>query len=343
MATLEEVAAAAGVSRNTVSRVLNGKTKAVWPSIAERAERIRRAAAKLGYRPHGAARAMSRGRFGCAALLLSTEPGRSTLPKALLDGVHDALVRHDMHLTVARLPDEKLTSEGFVPKVLREWTADGLLINYNRDIPQKMVGLIERHSLPAIWLNCKRKSDCVHPDDLGAGRMATEHLIALGHRMIAYVHYSPADEEPRHYSEVDRQAGYEKAMRSAGLAPRVLRPAPREGELDLLGFTRPWLSGRDRPTAVVAYGHPSLVQYAAATMGLRVPDDLSVVCFAERRPDALGSRVTTAIVPAFEMGSEGVEMLIQKLKRPKKALAPRVVPARIGEGATTAPPPKVRS
>lgn len=55
MVTLDAVAAQAGVSRDTVSRVLNGRTKEIWPSMVQRAERIRRIAVEMGYRPHAAA------------------------------------------------------------------------------------------------------------------------------------------------------------------------------------------------------------------------------------------------------------------------------------------------
>ncbi len=336
MATLEEVAAAAGVSRNTVSRVLSGRTKAIWPGTAARARHIRRVAARLAYRPHGAARAMSRGRFGCAALLLSTEAGRSTLPTTLLDSIHDALARRDMHLMVAKLPDEKLTSEGFVPKVLREWMSDGLLINYNRDIPRRMIELIEEHRIPAVWINCKRDADCVHPDDFGGGKAAAEHLLRLGHRRIAYAEFS-TDPQARHYSEVDRREGYAEAMRAAGLPPRLLRPEPLSHGPDRVQLARRWLAGGDRPSAVVAYAFAEAVHHAATAAGLRVPHDLSVIGFAQRPDYAICATPSAVVIPAGQLGEAAVEMLADKMARPPEPLPPRVLAVRLVAGETTGP------
>lgn len=339
MVTLEEIAAAAGVSRNTVSRALNGKTKEIWPSTVRRANRIRRIAARMGYRPNSAARAMGRGRFGCAALLLSTEPGRSTLPGRLLDGVHNALAGHDMSLALAKMPDEALTDEAFVPKVLRELMADGLLINYNREVPAKMIELIDDQGIPAIWINSKREKDCVHPDDLGAGQAATEHLLSLGHRHIAYVSFSPVG-SPKHYSEADRQAGYEAAMARAGLKPRLIQPGAGEEPGDRLAWARRWLAGPDRPTGIVAYAHGPLVKYAASTLGLRAPDDLSVLSFAEQQEVGLGEPDTTMVIPAAAMGKTAVEMLVERLRAPSEGLEPRVLPIALVNGRTTGPPPQ---
>ncbi len=342
MPTLDEVARAAGVSRNTVSRALSGKTKELWPSTARRVERIRRIAAEMGYRPNSAARAMGRGRFGCAALLLSTVPGRSTLPDRLLDGIHDALAQRDMHLALAKLPDETLLSEDLAPKVLRELMVDGFLINYNREIPAEMTDLIEEQQVPAVWINCKRWADCVRPDDLGGGRAATEHLLALGHRRIAYVHYSPPG-SPEHYSEVDRQAGYEAAMAEAGLEPRLLRPAEC-GERDgRLAWTRELLSRSDRPTGIVAYAYGALVNHAAAIAGLRVPEDVSVISFAHRPEEQLGRRATTMVVPAGAMGEAAVEMLTDKLAAPRVPLPSRALPVALVPGETTGPAPRAES
>jgi len=130
--TLKVIAEAAGVSIPVVSQVLNSKGQRFRP---ETRRRVRQAAERLGYRPNNSARAMATGRLGCAALVLSTQGYRSTLPAELLRGIDEELARHNMHLTIARLPDEKLTREGYVPKILREWLSDGLLINYTSDIP----------------------------------------------------------------------------------------------------------------------------------------------------------------------------------------------------------------
>jgi len=243
-----------------------------------------------------------------------------------------------MNLMIAKLPDEKLTREGFVPKVLREWMADGLLINYNRTIPERMIELIEGHQISAVWINCKRDADCVYPDDFGGGPAATDHLLKLGHRDVAYMEFSAGKPSQRHYSETDRRAGYEQAMRQAGLMPRVYARGPADRGRSKLDLAIGWLSQPQRPTAVVAYSYTGLVQHAAVLAGLRPPRELSVVSFADRPTRSLGRRDTTVVVPAGAVGERAVEMLMAKLESPDGSLEPVVVPEVVSEGEATAPP-----
>src|SRR4051794_33407113 len=184
--TIKEIARRTGLSIPTVGNVL-GRSASRYSADTRR--RVLEACQELGYKPNASARAMRQGRFGCAALVLSrNKQSHSHIPNGLLDGLDDALAQHDMHLTVSRLTDEELTRGDFLPKVLRESMADGMIVNYTHEIPQAMLDLIHAHHAPAVWLNAKLKEDCVYPDDFGAAKAATEHLLALGHRRIAFLH-----------------------------------------------------------------------------------------------------------------------------------------------------------
>ncbi|HAI10107.1 MAG TPA: hypothetical protein DCM28_00255, partial [Phycisphaerales bacterium] len=100
MSKLEMIAAEAGVSKHTVARVLNGKTKEVWPSTIKRADHIRKLAAKHGYRTNAAASAIRTKRFNANGLLLSTTMHKATIhwhtQAALLKAHHEL----DKHLIV---------------------------------------------------------------------------------------------------------------------------------------------------------------------------------------------------------------------------------------------------
>jgi DNA-binding LacI/PurR family transcriptional regulator len=104
---------------------------------------------------------MRTGSFGCVALLLSTRQFHSALPIGLMEGIHDGLAERNLHLTFARVPDEKLTDEQEVPKFLREWMADGMIVNYTHDFPVRLLTLINEHEMPSIWTNAKLDADCV--------------------------------------------------------------------------------------------------------------------------------------------------------------------------------------
>src|SRR4028119_1844024 len=245
MATLEEIAREAGVSRYTVSNVLRGRNKENWACTAERAERIRGIAERLNYRPNAAAVATATGRFGAVGLLVSRRHPHGALLNTLLYSIRHHLTERELHLTLGDLPDESLTDEAYVPRILREWSVDGLLINYISGIPDKMLELIQRYQIPSIWLNAKLESDCVYPDDFEAAQRACHYLQDMGHRRIAYVDYSSSD----HSSTVDRRNGYLLAMRSAQLQPQIVSNAREIPQARWLDLSCEWLRLADRPTA----------------------------------------------------------------------------------------------
>ena len=196
---------------------------------------------------------LTSGKFGCVAPLVSNWHQRVYLTQGLLRGICAQLAEHDMHLTIAQLPDEQLTAEGVVPKILRQWMVDGILIEYIAGIPQRMVDLIHQYSIPSVWINSKQPADCVHPQDFEAGQQATQRLLAFGHRRICFVNFSYPREDDLadlHYSQADRQAGYEHAMRQAGLVPHVVAPTDtsHRGDLAIECLKQP-----NRPTGIVAY------------------------------------------------------------------------------------------
>jgi LacI family transcriptional regulator len=273
--TIKDLAKACGVSRQAVSNALRGDGRLG----EDTRQRIQLAAQQLGYRPNSIARTMRTGRFGNVALLTGTEARYHRFPRGLWEGVHDELAAHDQQFTMARVPENCLSIPDYLPKVFREWSVDGVLVNYTHNVSSIFAEAIEAHQIPAVWLNTRLAMDCVNPADFDAGRMATDHLIAHGHRRIAYLNLSL---HTAHHSEADRKAGYEAAMRAAGLLPSM--PDLRERLEDAtvgqrLALARSFLQQADRPTAVVTYsswtGEPILV--AALAAGVRVPDDLAII------------------------------------------------------------------
>ncbi len=332
----DELARHLGVTRLTVHRALTGRA-----GVGEaRRRQVIEAARELGYRPNGAARAVVSGRFNSVALVLSTEGRRSTIFPGLIVGAGDALAEHDMHLTIARLPDEKLTDEAYMPRALREWTVDGLLINYNQEIPEKLVELVERHQIPSVWINSKQPADCVYPDDAGGARDATERLLALGHRRIAFVSFA----QPLHYSGQDRRDGYEQAMRSAGLCPRfILQPHGGTTATEMGEDVRPAaieiLRRADRPTAIIAYAvrEAAAMLHAAAWLHLDVPRDLSLITFAESIQDDTVMPLSKIWISRVALGRSAVEMLIKKINNPSYPLPPKAMPLNWWQGTTCGP------
>jgi LacI family transcriptional regulator len=336
MANLQQIAKAAGVSVMTVSRILNGRNKEVNAAAAARAAKVRQIASQMQYRPNAAARAIASGRFSTAGLLLSTDGYRSYLPSSLLTGIIQGLTANNMHLTVAQIPDEKLTSEGSVPKLLREMTADGLLINYTDHIPDAMLRLIHDNGIPCVWINCKLPADCAYPDDFAAAQAVAQHLLNIGHRRIAYIDFCHGETSfaECHYSAADRYEGYASAMSAAGLRGQLIRG---DGDGRWVCRLKEILGAAERPTAFVGYGESDLlaVMRAADQLGLRVPDDVSLISFG----DGAGA-FAEAILPEVAVGQAAVEMLMRKLKSPSTKLPPEPIAFDLKCQSTLAPPPK---
>lgn len=352
--TIKEIALRTGLSIPTVGNVLGRAASRYSPATRQR---VMEAAEQLGYKPNSSARAMRQGRFGCAALVLSRsrQSTHSYIPPHLLDGLDDELQLHNMHLTVTRLTDEELSQTDFIPKVLREHLADGMIVNYTHEIPPTMLELIRSHHTPAVWVNAKLDADCVYPDDFNAARQATEELLRLGHQRIAFVHLISrggwqgdfAENRPRlHYSAPERANGYASAMHAAGFSPQVVSHDRFIHESEQMTVCRQLLAGDNRPTAVLAYseGEGQSVICAATSLGLSVPRDLSVLAFSAFGYYVAGHFVSVVAVPTEEMGRRAVRALLQKLKQPDVVCDPiSVAYGLASERQTIAAPDGARS
>ena len=338
--TAATVAAHIGLSKATVTHVLNGRAteQRIRP---ETQKRVLDAALELGYRPNLSARAIRTGRFGCAALIQSLKA--LYLPTELLQGISEALAEHDMHLSVAEVPEEVLDNESYVPKIVRELSADGLLINRIQQIPPAFLDRLRALQTPAIFINVKQEYDSAHPDDMSGGKIATDHLIELGHQHIAYV--SSEVNLEQHYSEMDRRVGYEQAMATAGYRTTTwCLPADPVGPdfpyPDLrVQMAQELLSRPDRPTAIVTYEIAEAMAFvhASAILGLRIPQDISLVTFHWGIDARLCIPITTVTNAMRLVGREAVHMLIDKLHSGDQLLKTRAVPVTLIPGATSGP------
>ena len=347
--TTKDVALAAGVNRASVSVVLNGARSNSGVSDETR-RRITEVAEQLGYKRNGSAANMARGKFGCVGLLLSTKPNVSTLPPALWEGAHDELAEHNIHLSMFRVPDEELTSPTWMPKVLREWMADGLIVDYTHEAPAHLARALESNELPAVWFNTLRDFDCVRPDDYGAGQLAAQHLLELGHRRIAYLDFSHPEADHAnfgadssfHYSSFHRYRAICDEMKKFGQQPLLC--ARRAGDTDesieerRFGYALELLE-RDKPTAIIAYGRSEVALLAARDLGLSVPEDLSIVNFGHPNSRPLERKVTCVSPPDTECGRELVRQLLAKIQNPSAQTPVKTLPFVLHPRETSAPAP----
>ncbi|WP_432495452.1 LacI family DNA-binding transcriptional regulator [Kineococcus auxinigenes] len=330
MATIADVAGAAGVSASTVSYVLSGK-RAI--SAATRA-RVEKAIGELGYRPHAGARALASRRTGAIALVMPLHQGADL-------GVVMQFVR--AVVTTARTHDHDvllLTQEetAGLERVTSASLVDGLVVlDIGSDDPR--VRVLARLGRPTVLVGVPREPRglaCVDFDFAGAARSAVAHLSALGHRRIGLVGATP--------SSVRRRAGYADRLREGFLAaadragaatasePCEATPA---GARSCLAALRRQLPD---PTALLVHNEAALPHLLAALAeeGLRVPDDLSLVSISA--PGVATHPLTGLDVPTGEIGRAAVEMLLERVDGPRPPEV-RLLSAPLVDRASTAPPP----
>jgi len=305
--TIADVAVRAGVGVATVSRVLNGRSN-VRPATRAR---VLEAIEALNYRPSPLARNLSLRRTHVVGVVVPFFTSPSAVER--VRGVAAALARSPYDLMLFDIESEERREHAF-QLFDRGDRSDGLLI-VSLIPPDDEVARLITSRLPVVLV------DAPHPefpsiviDDVAGGELATTHLIELGHRRIAFV----GDKSPdpfRFASSRDRTRGYEHALANAGieLRPELVREGTqshhiaRSIAIDLLRLP-------ERPTAVFAASDTQAlgVLEAARILGIRVPDELSVVGFDDIEISAYIG-LTTVRQPLFESGRRGGELLLQML------------------------------
>ncbi len=317
-----------GVSQATVSLALNGSDK-ISPELSAR---IRELAAETGYLPVAAA-----GEPQLITLLVNENLTESFLPQDLLRGIETGLRGTDWTLQLLEIPNAIKNSREELLRFLRRFAGRGVLFGYSHEIPHTVVELVERQEIPHVWINSQMPADCVLPDERGAARFAVTRLFQLGHRRIGYLRLRHCT----HFSGEERHGGYLDAMRElVGTSDESL-DLSREIDLDRrLETVTGWLADfRDPPSAILCYGGlEAMVLYAAAIrLGLRVPEELSIIAVHERQLIELGFEMTTLQVPFFELGRRAVELLIRKLADRGTLSMAETVPMIFHPGTTIAP------
>jgi LacI family transcriptional regulator len=334
-ATIADVAARAGVGVATVSRVLNGRSN-VRP--ATRAK-VLAAIDALSYRPSLTARNLSLRRTHVIGVVVPFFTSPSAVER--VRGVATALARSPYDLMLFDIESEERREHAF-QLFDRGDRSDGLLM-ISLIPPDDEVERLRAARLPCVLV------DAPHPavpnvviDDVRGGEVATSHLIELGHRRIAFLGDKPPDPF-RFASSRDRTRGYEHALARARieLRPEYVREGTqshhvaRSTAIDLLRLPQ-------RPTAVFAASDTQAlgVLEAARILGIRVPEELSVVGFDDIEISAhIG--LTTVRQPLYESGRRGTELLLQMLAGAAEQLGDRYteqLPVELVVRSTTAAP-----
>jgi DNA-binding LacI/PurR family transcriptional regulator len=304
--SIKDIAKAAGVSHSTVSRALSDS-----PLVSDETKgRIQRLAQEMGYSPNTLARSLVTRQTYTVGVVVTTIA--DPFVAEVVQGIE--ATAHDYNYTVI------LCSSGAKPEreiaaveMLRSKRVDGVIVTSSR-IGALYLEHLERIGAPIVLINnhneqSGRYTFTVTVDNRHGGCLATEHLVQLGHRRIAYV-TAPAD----HSSDLDRMAGYRQALVAGGIEPDAALIVPGNGRADggerglqaLIELSEP-------PSAVFCYNDMTAIglMHAARQVGLSVPRDMAVVGFDDI-PFAsyFYPPLTTIAQPKVEMGRLAMKMAL---------------------------------
>ena len=308
--TLEEVALAAGVSRSTASRAINGGSRV----SAEAQAAVDDAVARLGFVPNRAARSLVTRRTNSVALVVP-EPDERFLNDpffaATLRGMNSVLKNSDLQLVllIAKLDE----SAGRIAQYLRNGHVDGaIVVSHHRK--DGLEGAIEASRLPAVFVGRPFHPfpglRCVDVDNVGGGKIATEHLVTRGCRRIAHI-AGPGDMT----AGEDRLEGFHAALREAGLEPG---PVVRGDFTIATGASAMDQVLAEDPSIDAVFAASDLMASGAlqslAAHGRRVPEDVAVIGYDDLGvADDTVPALTTVANPVVRMARLATEELLVTL------------------------------
>lgn len=337
--TQVDVAQRAGVSRATVSYVLNGLTEGRVPISDETRQRVLEAIEELGYEPDARAQALRSGNTNTIALIIPDLRNPHFCEYAT--GIEEAARAAGYHLLLSStsLSDEYAVE---IFKDLARRRFDGLIITGSFILKsaeaQTILARIRKRNLPVVEMNEFYGVDSASSDYRGATKEVISHLLSLGHRRIGFV-YGVAD----HELGLDRLQPFQESLTNAGIVvePDLIDecgPTIEDGYQAAMRL----LKRTQRPTAIIAVNDLLAISTirAAGDLGLRVPDDLSVVGFDNiPMTDYLMPRLTTVTKDAYNAGRSAFEMLLARIQNPEIPRQVLHTPAKLIIRESTGPAP----
>jgi len=324
-ANIYDVAKLAGVSHQTVSRVLNNHAS-LKP---ETREKVEKAISELQYRPNQAARQLVTSRSRMIGILIAGSELYG--PWAILHAMErEARLEGYSVISISVLPESPESwREGI--EQLRNLDIDGVI---TIALPNKIIKEVETSLSSATIVNVdtepNKKFDAVNIENFDGGRIATEHLISLGHKKIMHV-TGPLDG----YEGQMRRNGYEEAMSAAKLKSDVI-----EGDWSIESGYKAGLqiaARRERPSAVFTTNdHQALgLIKSLAEQGIAVPADISIVAFDDIPEAAYFSPALTTVRQDFDqLGNLAINRMLAQLREPQKSAAYTIKPELVVRDST---------
>jgi LacI family transcriptional regulator len=337
--TIHDVAAHAGVSPMTVSRVVNRNESVREATRA----RVARAVDELGYTPNVAASALAAAQ-GARIGLIYNNPSGAYLRELLVGALRGA-ARAGVQLVIESWDGHEAEAVTAAVRALAARGVSGVILPPPMCESKKVINELMRAGVRIVAVASDRfagEISSVHIDDFRASREITQHLIGMGHTRIGYIKGDPAQ-----ISSGRRYEGFLAALREAHITPD--RQLVQQGEFTYrsgLKASEKLLARAHPPTAIIA-GNDDMAAAAVSAahrQGLNVPRDLSVVGFDDTSAATMvWPELTTIRQPAAAMADSAVDILLRSVRGrgdgPKSMVDHVVAHVLVRRGSVAAPPP----
>lgn len=327
--TIDDVAKAAGVSRQTVSNHIRGTGRVG----AATADRLREVIERLDYTPHPGASSMRSNKSGQVAypLVESSLTPDNVIVMDFIPSLVAAAGRHGYHVLLTS------TGAGGMRDLVRSGRVDGFIFSDMFGYDERLA-IVEETRTPFACFGrvpAGLRQAWVDVDNAGGTHGATEHVIGLGHTAILFLGHDVA------YWDDERRDGYRAAMIEHGLSPRAEIGDYDVSDADLDARLRSILRASDRPTAIVcASDSLSLAVYrAAAEVGLAIGSDLAVTGFdSSVIGRSLVPSLTTMRVPVDRIAELVVQRFVAEVTAPEADVEGVLVAPELRAGASARRP-----
>lgn len=330
---LKDVAAHAGVSISTVSRVINDGP---YVTAAVRAK-VTASMATLGYEPHALAQSLRTGQSNTVGYVIGDIA--NPLFATIAGGMDDVLQQAAYTIFLGNSRGDAGHERELIKALLRR-RVDGLVLSLADETDADLRALLRQLSVPLVLLDREVpdiKADRVLVEHDAGIRLAVRHLSTLGHRRIALITGAPITRPGR----AIRRA-FEAAVAELDLprAPSDVHVVPPGGPVTAAAVAA-LLAGPRRPTALIAGGAPlaPAVLRAIRELGLRVPDDLSLVAYDDTDVTALHTPPLTVVARDVRaIGAQAARLLLERLSSPAGRRRSVSIATTLVVRGSTAPP-----
>ncbi len=324
--TIKEVAALAGVSTSTVSRTCSNH-----PSISRQTkEKVRRAMAELGYEPNFQASNLASQNSRTIGIILPVserEAYQNAFYLEAIRGISQFCNHHQYINTIITGQSEEEILQA-IRMMAKSGQVEGFIVLYSKE-EDKIIRYLHEEGLLYVLIGkaCQHVNETIYidNDNVLAGKEATEYLIQLGHKQIAYV----SNINNLTFAS-DRKAGYLSALmqHQLPLLPEYCIEIPYTLE-DTENPLQQLLSSNNRPTAIVVSDDilAFSLEKTAFELGLSIPNDLSIVSFNNSLFSRLTTPQLTSIdINSYQLGSEAASQMINHIENPNLLSTKIIVP-----------------